>query len=108
MSPRYLGCAAVIARSFARIHETNLKKQGVLALTFVNASDYDKVQETDKISILGLSQMQPGKNVKCILNHKDGTKDEIALKHSYNDFQIKWFQAGSALNILREREAQAN
>jgi aconitate hydratase len=108
MSPRYLGCAAVIARSFARIHETNLKKQGVLALTFVNPSDYDKVQETDKISIIGLSNMQPGQNLKCILNHKDGTKDEIALKHSYNNFQIKWFKAGSALNILREREAQAN
>jgi aconitate hydratase len=107
MSPRYLGCAAVIARSFARIHETNLKKQGVLALTFVNPSDYDKIQETDKISILDLSQIQPGKNVKCVLTHKDGTKDEIALKHSYNDFQIKWFKAGSALNIMREREAQA-
>ncbi|MGI0075176.1 MAG: aconitate hydratase, partial [Nitrosotalea sp.] len=108
MSPRYLGCAAVIARSFARIHETNLKKQGVLALTFVNPSDYDKIQESDKISILDLSQMKPGKNVKCMLDHKDGTKDEITLKHSYNDFQIKWFQAGSALNILREREAQTN
>ncbi len=108
MSPRYLGCGAVVARSFARIHETNLKKQGVLALTFVNPVDYDKVQETDKISILDLSQMQPGKNIRCILHHKDGTKDEIALKHSYNDFQIKWFKAGSALNILREREAQAN
>ncbi len=107
MSPRYLGCGAVVARSFARIHETNLKKQGVLALTFVNPADYDKVQETDKISILDLSQIQPGKNVKCILHHKDGIKDEIALKHSYNDFQIKWFKAGSALNILREREAQA-
>ena len=108
MSPRYLGCAAVIARSFARIHETNLKKQGVLALTFVNSSDYDKVQETDKISILDLSQMQPGKNIKCVLSHINGTKDEIALKHSYNSFQIQWFQAGSALNILREREAQTN
>ncbi|MDE1724635.1 MAG: aconitate hydratase [Thaumarchaeota archaeon] len=108
MSPRYLGCAAVIARSFARIHETNLKKQGVLALTFVNSSDYDKIQESDKISILGLSNMQPGQNIKCVLHHKDGTKDEIALKHSYNDFQIKWFKAGSALNILREKEAQAN
>ncbi|WP_101476698.1 aconitate hydratase [Candidatus Nitrosotalea bavarica] len=108
MSPRYLGCGAVVARSFARIHETNLKKQGVLALTFVNPADYDKVQETDKISILDLSQMQPGKNIKCILYHKAGIKDEILLKHSYNDFQIKWFKAGSALNILREREAQAN
>jgi aconitate hydratase len=108
MSPRYLGCGAVIARSFARIHETNLKKQGVLALTFVNPADYDKVQESDKISLLDLSQIAPGKNVTCMLLHKDGTKDEILLKHSYNDFQIKWFKAGSALNIMREREAQAN
>jgi aconitate hydratase len=108
MSPRYLGCGAVIARSFARIHETNLKKQGVLALTFVNPSDYDKVQEDDRLSILNLSQITPGKNIKCILLHKDGTKDEISLKHSYNDFQIQWFKAGSALNILRDREAQAN
>jgi aconitate hydratase len=108
MSPRYLGCGVVVARSFARIHETNLKKQGVLALTFVNPSDYDKVQETDKISILDLSQIQPEKNIRCILHHADGTKDEILLKHSYNDFQIQWFKAGSALNILRERESQAN
>lgn len=108
MSPRYLGCGAVIARSFARIHETNLKKQGVLALTFANPTDYDKVQESDKISLLDLSQIAPEKNVTCILLHKDGTKDEILLKHSYNDFQIKWFKAGSALNIMREREAQAN
>lgn len=108
MSPRYLGCAAVIARSFARIHETNLKKQGVLALTFANPSDYDKVGEDDKISILDLSEMQPGKNIRCVLHHKNGTRDEIELRHSYNDFQIKWFRAGSALNILREREAQAN
>src|SRR5579872_2498687 len=107
MSPRYLGCASVIARSFARIHETNLKKQGVLALTFANPADYDMIRETDRISILDLSQIQPGKNVKCVLTHKDGTKDEIVLKHSYNDFQIKWFKAGSALNIMREREAQA-
>jgi aconitate hydratase len=108
MSPRYLGCGSVIARSFARIHETNLKKQGVLALTFANPADYDKVQESDKISLLDLSHIAPGKNVTCVLSHKDGTKDEILLKHSYNDFQIKWFKAGSALNIMREREAQAN
>lgn len=104
MSPRYLGCAAVITRSFARIHETNLKKQGVLALTFVNPSDYDKIRETDKISIVGLAEMQPGKQLKCYILHDDGKKDEILLNHSYNNFQIKWFQAGSALNILRENE----
>ncbi|HJU13318.1 MAG TPA: aconitate hydratase [Candidatus Nitrosotalea sp.] len=104
MSPRYLGCAAVIARSFARIHETNLKKQGVLALTFANPNDYDKIKETDRISIVGLSEMQPGRQLRAIIHHQDGTKEEILLNHSYNKFQIKWFEAGSALNILREKE----
>lgn len=104
MSPRYLGCASVIVRSFARIHETNLKKQGVLALTFANPSDYDKIRETDRVSIVGLSEMQPGKQLQAYINHEDGTKETILLNHSYNNFQIKWFQAGSALNILRERE----
>ncbi|MFZ1076380.1 MAG: aconitate hydratase [Nitrosotalea sp.] len=104
MSPRYLGCASVIVRSFARIHETNLKKQGVLALTFANPADYDKIRETDRVSIVGLSEMQPGKQLQAYINHEDGTKESILLNHSYNNFQIKWFQAGSALNILRERE----
>lgn len=104
MSPRYLGCASVIARSFARIHETNLKKQGVLALTFANPADYDKIRETDRISIVGLSDIQPGKQIHAIINHEDGTKEDLMLNHSYNKFQIKWFQAGSALNILREKE----
>ena len=104
MSPRYLGCVAVITRSFARIHETNLKKQGVLALTFANSSDYDKIMETDRISLVGLKDLKPGKPVNCIIHHKDGSKEEISLRHSYNDFQIQWFQAGSALNILRENE----
>jgi aconitate hydratase len=104
MSPRYLGCAAVIARSFARIHETNLKKQGVLALTFENADDYDKIMEEDRISLLGLQDIQPGKPVRCYLHHTDGKIEEINLKHSYNQSQIEWFHAGSALNVLRERE----
>src|SRR2546426_1005233 len=104
MSPRYLGCVAVIARGFARIHETNLKKQGVLALTFANSSDYDKIMETDRISLVGLKDLKPGKPVNCIIRHKDGSKEEISLRHSYNDFQIQWFQAGSALNIMRESE----
>jgi aconitate hydratase len=103
MTPRYLGCGAVIARSFARIHETNLKKQGVLALTFANAQDYDRVLEDDRISIVGLSEMQAGKPVKCILEHADGRTEEISLKHSYNASQIEWFKAGSALNLLRSR-----
>jgi aconitate hydratase len=104
MSPRYLGCASVIVRSFARIHETNLKKQGVLALTFANPADYDKIRETDRVSIVGLSEMQPGKQLQAYINHEDGTKESMLLNHSYNNFQIKWFQAGSALNILRESE----
>ncbi len=104
MTPRYLGCVAVIAKSFARIHETNLKKQGILALTFENLKDYDKIKEDDKISIVGLNNLEPGKPVKCYLNHSDGTKEDFLLKHSYNKFQIDWFRAGSALNILRQKE----
>jgi aconitate hydratase len=104
MTPRYLGCAAVIAKSFARIHETNLKKQGVLALTFENTYDYDKIMEDDRISIVGLQGLQPGMTVRCYLNHKDGTKEEINLRHSYNKSQIEWFRAGSALNVLRIKE----
>ncbi len=104
MTPRYLGCAAVVAKSFARIHETNLKKQGILALTFENQNDYEKIKESDKISIVGLNNLEPGKPVKCYLNHADVTKEEIWLKHSYNKFQIDWFKAGSALNILRQKE----
>ncbi|HXV39237.1 MAG TPA: aconitate hydratase [Nitrosopumilaceae archaeon] len=103
MSPRYLGCAAVIAKSFARIHETNLKKQGVLALTFDNPVDYEKIKETDRISIVGLSDLEQEKPVKCFIHHENGTKEEIRLKHSYNNFQIMWFHAGSALNILRAK-----
>ncbi|MGI0020540.1 MAG: aconitase family protein, partial [Nitrososphaera sp.] len=101
MTPRYLGCVAVIARSFARIHETNLKKQGVLALTFANAADYDRVLEDDRISVVGLEEMQAGKPLKCILHHASGEAEEISLKHSYNAPQIEWFKAGSALNLLR-------
>ena len=103
MTPRYLGCGAVIARSFARIHETNLKKQGVLALTFANAADYDRVQEDDRLSIVSLKEMQAGKPLKCILHHASGEIKEISLKHSYNAAQIEWFKAGSALNLLRSR-----
>ncbi|MCA9827635.1 MAG: aconitate hydratase [Nitrosopumilus sp.] len=103
MSPRYLGCAAVITKSLARIHETNLKKQGILALTFNNPDDYEKILEDDKISILELNELEPHKQVKCIISHKDGSKDEILLNHSYNKSQIEWFKAGSALNVLRNR-----
>lgn len=108
MTPRYLGCAAVIARTFARIHETNLKKQGILALTFEKTSDYEKIMEEDRISIIGLQNLQPGKPIKCYLHHKDGTEDELNLRHSYNEYQIQWFRAGSALNVLRQKESLAD
>ena len=104
MSPRHLGCAAVITKSLARIHETNLKKQGILALTFSNPNDYDKIQEDDKISLIELNNLEPQKPVTCIITHKDGTKDEILLNHSYNKSQIEWFQAGSALNVLKNKQ----
>ncbi|PXV58381.1 aconitate hydratase [Dysgonomonas alginatilytica] len=101
MEPRFLNVKAIIVKSFARIHETNLKKQGMLALTFVNKEDYDKVQEEDKISILGLTEFQPGKNLKVKLSHKDGTADTIEVAHTYNQLQIEWFKAGSALNYMK-------
>lgn len=103
MTPRYLGCAAVITKSLARIHETNLKKQGILALTFSNPDDYNKIQEDDKLSLIGLNNLEPQKPITCILKHKDGTKDQISLNHSYNKSQIEWFKAGSALNVLRNK-----
>lgn len=106
MTPRYLGCAAVISKSFARIHETNLKKQGVLALTFENSADYYKIEEDDKISILELDKLEPDKLVKCKITHKNGNlnKEEfINLKHSYNRYQLEWFYAGSALNVLKSK-----
>lgn len=105
MSPRYLGCVTVIAKSFARIHETNLKKQGVLALTFENPRDYEKIRETDRISLVGLDLLEQGKPVKCYIHHEDSSKEEITLRHSYNRFQIEWFRAGSALNLLRSKDS---
>jgi len=101
MTPRYLGCVAVITKSLARIHETNLKKQGVLALTFSNPDDYEKILEDDKISLKNLNELEPAKQVKCIISHNDGNQDEILLNHSYNKSQIEWFKAGSALNVLK-------
>ncbi len=101
MTPRYLGCVAVIAKSLARIHETNLKKQGILALTFDNPDDYDKILEDDKISLVDLNDLEPHKQVTCIISHSDGRKEEILLNHSYNKSQIEWFKAGSALNVLK-------
>ena len=104
MTPRYLGCAAVITKSLARIHETNLKKQGILALTFSDPGDYEKILEDDKISLVGLEGLEPHKQVSCIITHSDGKKDEILLNHSYNRSQIDWFRAGSALNVLRNNQ----
>lgn len=101
MEPRHLGVRAVLVKSFARIHETNLKKQGMLALTFANKADYDKIQEDDQIDILGLTGFTPGKALSLVLHHKDGSRDEISVNHSYNAQQIEWFKAGGALNIIR-------
>jgi aconitate hydratase A / 2-methylisocitrate dehydratase len=102
MEPRYLGVRAIIVKSFARIHETNLKKQGVLPLTFVNKEDYDKFQENDKIEITGLKEFFPGSFLRIILNHADGKQETISAQHSFNEAQIEWFKEGSALNIIRK------
>ncbi|NCN10113.1 MAG: aconitate hydratase [Leptospira sp.] len=103
MEPRFLGVRAVLVKSFARIHETNLKKQGMLGLTFANPADYDKIQEDDTIDITGLTSFAEGKPLTLILNHKDGSKDEISVNHTYNAQQIEWFKAGSALNIVKKQ-----
>ena len=102
MSPRYLGAGAVIVRSFARIHETNLKKQGVLPLTFANGEDYEKVQEADRLSIRGLSGLAPGRSVTATLHHADGRRDEVELRHTLTADQIEWFRCGSALNKMKQ------
>ena len=101
MSPRYLGCVAVIAKSFARIHETNLKKQGILALTFDNSDDYNKLIESDRLDILDLNNFSSNKKLSVIINHIDNSHERITLSHSYNTSQIEWFKQGSALNVLR-------
>ncbi len=101
MEPRHLGVRAVLVKSFARIHETNLKKQGMLALTFVNKADYEKIQENDSINIIGLTTFSPGTSLTLLFKHSDGTQDEIKANHTYNAQQIEWFKAGGALNIIR-------
>ncbi len=100
MEPRYLGGRAIVVKSFARIHETNLKKQGMLPLTFANPADYDKVQEDDRVSIVGLNTFAAGVPLRMILKHSDGTVDEVMLNHTFNENQIQWFKAGSALNLI--------
>jgi aconitate hydratase len=106
MEPRHLGVRAIIVKSFARIHETNLKKQGMLALTFNDKADYEKVQEEDAIDILGLTEFSPGQPLTMVLNHRDGTRDEVVLNHTYNAQQIEWFKAGGALNVIRQEFAK--
>ena len=100
MEPRHLGVSVVLVRSFARIHETNLKKQGMLGLTFADKTDYDKIQEDDTFDFLDLNQFSPGKLLTLKISHSDGSTDEILCKHTYNDAQIEWFKAGSALNLI--------
>ncbi len=103
MEPRHLGVRVIITKSFARIHETNLKKQGVLALTFKNKADYDLIQEDDSFEVVGLDAFAEGSQISLIANHSDGTSDTIACDHSYNNSQVEWFHAGSALNVLKQQ-----
>ena len=103
MEPRHLAGRAIIVRSFARIHETNLKKQGMLPLTFANPADYDKVREADRVSIKGLTSIAPGKNLNVELKHEDGSVERFEVKHTFNDEQLEWFRAGSALNAIALR-----
>lgn len=106
MQPRHLGVRAVLVKSFARIHETNLKKQGMLALTFANPEDYDKIQEDDLFNFLDLDQFAPGKPITIELVHSDGTRENIIANHTYNNGQIEWFKAGSALNLIKKNEGK--
>jgi aconitate hydratase len=101
MEPRHLGVRVVLVKSFARIHETNLKKQGMLALTFANPGDYDRIREDDLFELTGLETLIPGKPLHLTLIHADGTKEKIEINHSYSDLQIHWFKAGSALNYMQ-------
>jgi len=103
MEPRHLGVRAILVRSFARIHETNLKKQGMLALTFADKADYEKIQEDDTIDIIGLNKFAPGVPLTMVLNHGDGSSDQIIVNHTYNEPQIEWFKAGGALNVIRRQ-----
>jgi aconitate hydratase len=103
MEPRFRGALAVMARSFARIHETNLKKQGVIALTFADPADYDLIGEHDRISITGLAELAPGAPVNVVISHQNGTGTHITTNHTMSVDQIEWFRAGSALNLIRHQ-----
>ena len=100
LSPRLLGCAAVVARSFARIHESNLKKQGLLALTFRNPADWERILPGDRLDLVGLAGLREGRPLDCGLRHADGSSERLALCHSYRESQLAWFRAGSALNAM--------
>ncbi|MGL4346946.1 MAG: aconitate hydratase, partial [Chitinophagaceae bacterium] len=102
MEPRFLGVKAVLVKSFARIHETNLKKQGMLAITFENKEDYNKIQEDSTFKIIGLKDFKPNQPLKIIITHKDNSQEDIIVTHSYNAQQIEWFKAGGALNVIRQ------
>jgi aconitate hydratase len=104
MEPRHLGVRAVIVKSFARIHETNLKKQGMLGLTFSNEADYDKIKEDDTFNFVDLTAFAPGKPLTLEIVHANGSKETITLNHTYNASQIEWFKAGSALNLIKMME----
>ena len=105
MQPRFLGVAAVLVKSFARIHETNLKKQGMLGLTFANESDYDKIQEDDTFNFIDISDFAPNKPLTIEVVHSDGSKDVIQANHTYNEAQIEWYREGSALNLIKKQNA---
>jgi len=106
LSPRLLGGVAVIVRSFARIHESNLKKQGLLALTFQSAADYDRIREDDRLGLVGLKDMAPGKPVECRVKHADGSTETLRLNHTFSGPQLEWFRKGSALNLFHGAKAQ--
>ena len=105
MQPRFLGVAAVLVKSFARIHETNLKKQGMLGLTFSNEEDYGLIQEDDTFNFVDIADFAPNKPLTLEIVHKDGSKDSIIVNHTYNDAQIAWFREGSALNLIKKQNA---
>jgi len=108
MSPRFLGCRVALVRSFARIHETNLKKQGVLPLTFAEAAYYDQIGREDRLSFIGLDKLSPGQPVEILITHADGSQKTILASHSMTSDQIAWFQAGSALNLIRTQQPRGN
>ncbi len=106
MEPRHLGVRVILVKSFARIHETNLKKQGMLGITFDDPADYNKILENDKIDVIGLTEFTPGKQLTVVLHHDDGTEESFKVNHTYNEQQIEWFKAGAALNIIRMKQQQ--